>query len=87
MGVILAIAAAALKRMARTVICRIHHIAHVIDQPSQDLLNGIKQGCIYVTNGWWIGTGGSVNFCSLGRETDMGYGAAFHDALVEIEPA
>jgi anaerobic selenocysteine-containing dehydrogenase len=49
--------------------------------------NGIKQGCVYVTNGWWIGTGGSVNFCSLGRETDMGYGAAFHDVLVEIEPA
>jgi hypothetical protein len=25
-----------------------------------------------------------VNFCSYGRETDMGHGAAFHDALVEI---
>jgi len=49
--------------------------------------NGIKQGCVYVTNGWWKETGGSVNFCSLGRETDMGYGAAFHDVLVEIEPA
>jgi anaerobic selenocysteine-containing dehydrogenase len=49
--------------------------------------NGIKPGCVYVTNGWWIDTGGSVNFCSLGRETDMGYGAAYHDALVEIEPA
>jgi anaerobic selenocysteine-containing dehydrogenase len=49
--------------------------------------NGIKAGCVYVTNGWWIDTGGSVNFCSLGRETDMGHGAAFHDVLVEIEPA
>ncbi len=49
--------------------------------------NGIKPGCVYVTNGWWIGTGGAVNFCSLGRETDMGYGAAFHDVLVEVEPA
>ena len=49
--------------------------------------NGIKSGCVYITNGWWNETGGSVNFCSLGRETDMGYGAAFHDVLVEIEPA
>ena len=49
--------------------------------------NGIKAGCIYVTNGWWIDSGGSVNFCSLGRETDMGHGAAFHDVIVEIEPA
>ena len=47
--------------------------------------NGIKAGCVFVTNGWWIDTGGSVNFCSLGRETDMGHGAAFHDVLVEVE--
>jgi len=48
--------------------------------------NGIKEGCISVTNGWWIQEGGTVNFCSDGRETDMGHGAAFHDNLVEIEP-
>jgi anaerobic selenocysteine-containing dehydrogenase len=48
--------------------------------------NGIKAGCIAVTNGWWIPEGGTVNFCSAGRETDMGHGAAFHDNLVEIEP-
>ena len=48
---------------------------------------GIKRGCAYVTNGWWIDTGGAVNFCSLGWETDLGYGAAFHDVLVEVEPA
>jgi anaerobic selenocysteine-containing dehydrogenase len=47
---------------------------------------GIKQGCVSVTNGWWISEGGTVNFCSLGRETDMGYGAAFHDNLVEVRP-
>jgi len=46
---------------------------------------GIKPGCVAVTNGWWIGEGGSVNFCSRGRETDMGHGAAFHDNLVEVE--
>jgi anaerobic selenocysteine-containing dehydrogenase len=48
--------------------------------------NGIKAGCISVTNGWWAGEGGAVNVCSEGRETDMGHGAAFHDNLVEIEP-
>jgi anaerobic selenocysteine-containing dehydrogenase len=46
--------------------------------------NGIKTGCVSVTNGWWIAEGGTVNFCSLGRETDMGYGAAFHDNLVQV---
>ena len=47
--------------------------------------NGIKAGCVSVTNGWWITEGGTVNFCSYGRETDMGYGAAFHDNLVEVQ--
>ena len=28
---------------------------------------------------------GTVNFLSYGRETDMGYGAAFHDNLVQAE--
>lgn len=46
---------------------------------------GIKRGCISVTNGWWINDGGSVNFTSMGRETDMGHGAAFHDNRVQIE--
>ena len=45
----------------------------------------IKKGCIVITNGWWISEGGTVNFCSLGRETDMGFGAAFHENLVEVE--
>jgi anaerobic selenocysteine-containing dehydrogenase len=48
---------------------------------------GIKAGCVSVTNGWWISEGGTVNFCSYGRETDMGHGAAFHDNVVEIRPA
>jgi anaerobic selenocysteine-containing dehydrogenase len=47
----------------------------------------LKQGCVSVTNGWWIQEGGTVNFCSPGRETDMGHGAAFHDTLVEVENA
>jgi anaerobic selenocysteine-containing dehydrogenase len=46
---------------------------------------GIKSGCLSLTNGWWINQGGTVNFLSFGRETDMGYGAAFHENLVEVE--
>jgi anaerobic selenocysteine-containing dehydrogenase len=49
--------------------------------------SGLKSGCISVTNGWWISEGGTVNFCSAGRETDIGFGAAFHDNLVEVEPS
>ncbi len=45
---------------------------------------GIRPGCVAVTNGWWA-SDASVNVCSLGRETDMGHGAAFHDNLVEVE--
>ena len=48
---------------------------------------GIKPGCVAVTNGWWATEGGTVNFCSRGRETDMGHGAAFHDNRVAIEKA
>jgi len=44
----------------------------------------MKTGCVSVTNGWWITEGGTVNFLSRGRETDMGHGAAFHDNLVEV---
>ncbi len=46
---------------------------------------GLKAGCVSITNGWWISDGGTVNFCSAGRETDIGFGAAFHDNLVEVE--
>ena len=46
---------------------------------------GLREGCVSVTNGWWIPEGGTVNFLSLGRETDLGHGAAFHDNLVDVE--
>jgi anaerobic selenocysteine-containing dehydrogenase len=46
---------------------------------------GLKPGCVLMTNGWWISQGGTVNFLSNGKETDMGYGAAFHDTMVDIE--
>jgi len=45
----------------------------------------IKRGCVVVYNGIWIKEGGTANFLSKARETDMGYGTAFHDNLVEIE--
>ena len=46
---------------------------------------GIKPGCVCVTNGWWITQGGTVNFLSCARETDVAYGAAFHENLVEVK--
>jgi anaerobic selenocysteine-containing dehydrogenase len=46
---------------------------------------GLKKGCVSLSNGWWISQGGTPNFLSLGRETDMGHGAAFHDNMVEIK--
>jgi anaerobic selenocysteine-containing dehydrogenase len=46
---------------------------------------GLKEGCVLMTNGWWISQGGTVNFLSNSKETDMGYGAAFHDTMVDIE--
>ena len=45
---------------------------------------GIKEFCVLMTNGWWIQQGGTPNFLSKGRETDMGHGTAFHDNMVEI---
>ena len=49
--------------------------------------HGLRPGCIAVSNGWWEADGGSVNQCSLGRETDMGHGAAFHECRVQLERA
>jgi len=46
---------------------------------------GLRSGCVSMTNGWWVSEGGTVNFLSAGRETDMGHGAAFHDNLVQLE--
>jgi anaerobic selenocysteine-containing dehydrogenase len=46
---------------------------------------GIRPGCVAVANGWWITDGATVNLCTLGRETDIGHGAAFHDTRVAVE--
>jgi len=48
---------------------------------------GIRPGCVVVCNGYGSEDGGSVNLLSQGRETDLGHGAAFHDNLVQVEPA
>jgi anaerobic selenocysteine-containing dehydrogenase len=45
----------------------------------------LKPGCVSMINGTWISEGGTVNYCSSGRATDMGHGAAFHDNLVQVE--
>lgn len=45
----------------------------------------LRPGVVVAFNGYGTEHGGSVNLLSLGRETDMGYGAAFHDNRVEVE--
>ena len=47
--------------------------------------NGLKAGCVAVTNGWWLTDGAAVNVLSAARETDMGHGAAFHENRVQVE--
>jgi anaerobic selenocysteine-containing dehydrogenase len=49
--------------------------------------HGLRRGCVTVHNGWWLTDGGAVNVLSKARETDMGFGAAFHENLVEVERA
>ena len=46
---------------------------------------GLRPGCVVVCNGYGQAEGGPVNLLSLGRETDLGHGAAFHDNLVAVE--
>lgn len=44
----------------------------------------LKPGCVVVYNGYWASEGAAVNELSQHMETDMGYGTAFHDNLVEL---
>jgi len=46
---------------------------------------GLLQGCVVAFNGYGQEQGGSVNLLSLGRETDLGHGAAFHGNRVQVE--
>lgn len=47
---------------------------------------GLRPGVASIPNGFWLHEG-AVNQLSQGRETDMGFGAAFHDNLVQVEAA
>ena len=49
--------------------------------------HGLRPGVVVVPNGWWLSEGGAVNVLSKARETDLGFGAAFHENLVEVEKA
>ena len=49
--------------------------------------HGLRPGVVVVPNGWWLADGGAVNVLSKARETDIGFGAAFHENLVEVEKA
>ncbi len=45
----------------------------------------IKKGVVNIHEGWWINEGGTVDFLSADRITDIGFGAAFHDCMVQVE--
>lgn len=47
--------------------------------------NSLRPGCVVICNGYWHQEGACPNSLSKGQETDMAYGAAFHDCLVRIE--
>jgi anaerobic selenocysteine-containing dehydrogenase len=47
----------------------------------------VPSGIVILPNGIWLNEGGGGNMLIEARETDMGYGAAFHDSSVEIERA
>ena len=47
--------------------------------------NRVPTGSVVLPNGIWLAEGGGGNSLIAGNETDMGYGAAFHDTKVEVE--
>ena len=47
--------------------------------------NRVPAGSVVLPNGIWFEEGGGGNNLIDGRETDMGYGAAFNDNTVEVE--
>lgn len=46
--------------------------------------NRVPAGTVVLPNGIWSNEGGGGNNLISGIETDMGYGAAFHDNMVEV---
>ncbi len=49
--------------------------------------NRVPSGLAVLPNGLWLNEGGGGNMLISPVETDIGFGAAFHDAKVEIEKA
>ena len=49
------------------------------------ITNRVLPGLIVFPNGLWFNEAGGVNQLIAGQETDIGFGAAFHDSRVEIE--
>jgi anaerobic selenocysteine-containing dehydrogenase len=47
--------------------------------------NRVPTGLVSIPNGTWLNDGGGANFLIPGTETDIGFGAAYHDTRVEIE--
>ncbi len=52
---------------------------------SAELSGRVPRGIVVLTNGTWLEEGGGANSLINGAETDIGFGAAFHDSRVEIE--
>ena len=50
-----------------------------------EISNRVPSGLVVFPNGIWLNEGGGVNQLIAGEETDIGFGAAFHDNRVEIE--
>jgi anaerobic selenocysteine-containing dehydrogenase len=50
-----------------------------------EVSNRVPSGVVVFPNGIWFNEGGGVNQLIDGHETDIGFGAAFHDTKVEIE--
>lgn len=50
-----------------------------------EISNRVPGGLVVLPNGLWFNEGGGGNKLISARETDMGFGAAFHDNMVEIE--
>jgi anaerobic selenocysteine-containing dehydrogenase len=49
--------------------------------------NRIPAGIVVFPNGIWFNEGGGINRLISAEETDIGFGAAFHDTRVDIERA
>jgi anaerobic selenocysteine-containing dehydrogenase len=52
-----------------------------------EISNRVPSGLVVIPNGVWFNEGGGVNRLISAAETDIGFGAAFHDTRVEIESA